>query len=145
MYQLMNMLLIEDNLGDIRLVEEALRENKLSLNLDVVRDGIEALEYLNHRGKYADSPTPDLILLDLNMPRMDGRETLEAIKKDPRFRRIPIVVLTTSSSEEDVLKSYKSNANAYITKPVDFEQFIQMINQIKEFWFTIVKLPSNPE
>ena len=143
MHTLKNILLIEDNPGDIRLVEEALRENKLTVNLEVVGDGVEALAFLNKEGKYSETPLPDLILLDLNMPRMDGRETLENIKNDPRFKRIPTVVLTTSSSKEDIQKSYKNSANAYITKPVDFDQFINMIQQIKEFWLTIIKLPPN--
>jgi chemotaxis family two-component system response regulator Rcp1 len=134
-------LLVEDNPADARLAEEALKENKISNHLNIVRDGVEAMAFLRRSGKYAGMSRPDLILLDLNLPKKDGREVLAEIKQDPELRRIPIVVLTTSKSDEDVLRSYDLHANCYITKPVDFEQFTQAVRAVKDFWFTIVKLP----
>jgi len=134
-------LLVEDNPGDVRLTQEALKEDKVHNNLHVVGDGMEALAWLRREGKYADSPRPDIILLDLNLPKKDGREVLSDIKTDVELRRIPVVVLTTSRAEEDVLKAYDFNANCYITKPVDLEQFIKVVQSIKDFWLTIVKLP----
>lgn len=131
------LLLVEDNDDDIDLTKEAFIEARIHLNLHVAHDGIEALEFL-HNNK---NPRPDLILLDLNMPRKDGRETLAEIKKHPEFKRIPVVVLTTSEAEKDVISAYDKNANSYIVKPVDFEQFLDVINALKEFWFTVVKLP----
>jgi chemotaxis family two-component system response regulator Rcp1 len=137
-----DILLVEDNPGDVRLTREALKEGKVLNTLQVVGDGITALEYLKHEGRYAKAPHPDIILLDLNLPRMDGRELLAKIKSDHNLRRIPVVILTTSKSEEDILKSYDLHANCYITKPVDLDQFITVVKSVEEFWFTIVKLPS---
>lgn len=136
-----DVLLAEDNPGDVRLTREALKESKLWINLHVVEDGEAALFFLRQEGAYANAPRPDLILLDLNMPRRDGRKVLSIIKADENLKRIPIVILTTSNSEEDILKSYNLNANCYITKPVDFEKFITVVRAIEEFWLTIVKLP----
>lgn len=136
-------LLVEDNPGDVRLTQEALKDGKLQNNMHVVGDGVEALAFLRREGKYADAIRPDLILLDLNLPRMDGREVLTVVKADKNLMLIPIVVLTTSSSEEDVLKSYNLHANCYITKPVDLEQFFKVVRNISEFWLTVVKLPSS--
>ena len=134
-------LLVEDNAADVRLTEEALREGKVRNNLHVARDGMEALEFLKRQGKHAKATRPDLILLDLNLPRRDGREVLAEIKDDPELKRIPVVVLTTSSAEADILKSYKLHANCYITKPVDLEQFIAVVKSIDDFWLSIVRLP----
>ncbi|MCB2178395.1 response regulator [bacterium] len=139
----MEILLVEDNPGDARLIEEALKENKIKVNLFKVTDGIEAMAFLNKEGKYAQMVTPDLILLDLNMPRMDGRAVLKEVKSHEMLKRIPIVILTTSSAEEDILRSYNLHANAYVTKPVDLNQFIKIVHELEEFWFTIVKLPQN--
>jgi CheY-like chemotaxis protein len=136
-----DILLVEDNPGDVRLTLEALREDKLQNNLHVARDGIEALAFLHQEGTYADAPRPDLILLDLNLPKKDGREVLEEIKTDERFKRIPVVILTTSQAEEDILKTYELHANCYIAKPVNLDQFIKIVRSIEEFWLTIVKLP----
>jgi CheY-like chemotaxis protein len=134
-------LLVEDNPGDIRLTREALRDNKIRNNLSVARDGVEAIAFLRRAGQYADAPRPDIILLDLNLPRKDGREVLEEIKQDDDLKRIPVVVLTTSSDEADVLTSYNLHANCFITKPVDLERFIHIVKSIEGFWFQIVKLP----
>ena len=134
-------LLIEDNPSDIRLTQEALKESKLQNNLHVVEDGEEALDYLYQRGVYAQEPQPDLILLDLNLPNLDGREVLSRVKQDENLNHIPIVVLTTSDAGEDILKSYQLYANCYITKPIDLDQFIKVVNAIEDFWLTIVKLP----
>jgi CheY-like chemotaxis protein len=134
-------LLVEDNPGDVRLTQEALREGKLLINLRVVAEGAAALAFLRREGKYADAPRPDLILLDLNLPKKDGREVLAAIKSDEDLHRIPVVVLTISQAEEDILKSYNLNANCYISKPVDLAQFIRVVKSIEDFWLTIVKLP----
>ena len=136
-----DILLVEDNPADVLLTQEALADSKLSLKLATVKDGEEALAYLQRQGEYADAPVPDLILLDLNLPRKDGRELLEDIKRDPALKVIPVVILTTSEAEEDVLRSYELHANCYITKPVRFDQFIKVVGSIQEFWFTIVKLP----
>jgi chemotaxis family two-component system response regulator Rcp1 len=135
-------LLVEDNPGDARLAWEAIREAKVSNNLRWVSDGVEALAFLRREGKYEETLRPDLILLDLNLPRKDGREVLAEIKNDHNLRCIPVVVLTTSQAEEDILKAYHLNANCYISKPVDLEQFIKVVNAIENFWLTIVKLPS---
>ena len=140
--QPIEILLVEDNPGDVRLTQEALREVKLSNALHVVKDGEEALDFLMRRGPHADAPEPHLILLDLNLPRKDGREVLSEIKSDAELRHIPVVVLTTSDAEVDILKSYDLHANCYITKPVDMEQFIGVVKSIKDFWLTVVKLPS---
>ncbi len=136
-------LLVEDNPGDVRLTKEALKEGKLLNQLTVVGDGVEALSFLRKQGIYADAPQPELILLDLNLPKKDGREVLAEIKADPKLRRIPVVVLTTSSSEEDILKIYDLHANCYITKPVDLEQFMGVVKSIEDFWVSVVKLPSH--
>jgi two-component system, chemotaxis family, response regulator Rcp1 len=136
-------LLVEDNAADVRLTEEALKEGKVRNNLHVARDGMEALEFLRREGKHAKATRPDLILLDLNLPRRDGREVLADIKNDPDLRLIPVVVLTTSSAEADILKSYKLHANCYITKPVDLEQFVSVVKSIDDFWLTVVRLPSD--
>jgi two-component system response regulator len=134
-------LLIEDNPGDVRLTKEALKDSKLHNNLHVVEDGVEALAFLRREGQYNGMPTPDIILLDLNLPRKSGREVLEEIKSDEDLKRIPVVVLTTSDDESDILASYNLHANCYITKPVDLSRFITIVKNIKDFWFTIVKLP----
>ncbi len=136
-------LLVEDNPGDVRLTIEALKEDKVLNHLSVVMDGVEALAFMRHEGQYADAPRPDLVLLDLNLPRKDGREVLEEIKRDPDLRRIPVVVLTTSQAEQDIVKSYDLHANCYVTKPVDLHQFISAVKSIEGFWFTVVKLPLN--
>ncbi|HLK47393.1 MAG TPA: response regulator [Bryobacteraceae bacterium] len=135
-------LMVEDNPGDVRLAQEALKEGRLWNHLAVARDGVEALEYLRRSGPFATAASPDLILLDLNLPKKDGREVLAEIKTDERLRLIPVVILTTSRAEEDILKSYKLHANCYITKPVDFQQFASVVRSIEDFWFTVVKLPS---
>jgi two-component system response regulator len=134
-------LLVEDNPDDIDLTLEVLKDAKMRTSLHTVEDGVEALAFLRKEGKYADEPRPDLILLDLNLPKKDGREVLAEIKSDDVLRQIPVVVLTTSEAEEDILKAYNLHANCYITKPVDFDQFIKVVNAIEEFWFTVVKLP----
>ncbi len=138
-----DILLVEDNAGDIRLTQEALKDNRLSNHLSVVKDGEEAMAFLRQEGKYANAPRPELILLDLNLPKKDGREVLAEIKGDPNLRRVPVVVLTTSCAEEDILKAYDLNGNCYITKPVDWEQFIRVVKSIEDFWLTLVKLPKN--
>lgn len=134
-------LLIEDNPGDVRLTMEALRDAKLHNKLSVVNDGVDAMAFLRHEGSYNQSPRPDLILLDLNLPLKDGREVLEEIKNDEDLRRIPVVILTTSNDERDILESYNLHANCYITKPVDLNQFMAIVKSIQSFWFSIVKLP----
>lgn len=134
-------LLVEDNPGDIQLTKEAFLEGKMHNNLNVVMDGVEALAFLRKEGKYKDAPRPDLILLDLNLPKMDGREVLAEIKKDEKLMTIPVVILTTSAAEEDIIRTYNLHANCYITKPVDFAQFINVVQSIENFWLTLVKLP----
>jgi CheY-like chemotaxis protein len=134
-------LLVEDNPGDVRLTREAFRDGKMENPLDVVPDGVEALAYLRQEGAYRDKATPDLILLDLNLPRMDGREVLAAVKADPRLKSIPVVVLTTSQAEQDVVRSYLLQASCFITKPVDFDQFTEVVKGIDSFWLSIVTLP----
>jgi len=135
-------LLVEDNPADVRLTQEALKEGKVYNNLHWAKDGVEALEFLHRKGKYAEAPRPDIILLDLNLPKKDGREVLQDIKNDDKLKRIPVVILTTSKAEEDVLKSYNLHANCYVTKPVDLEQFMQVVRGIEDFWLSIVKLPN---
>jgi len=135
-------LLVEDNEGDIRLTQEALVESRLVNRMQVVRDGVEALAYLRREGKYAGAVRPDMILMDLNLPRMDGRELLTVIKADEGLKQIPVVVLTTSQAEQDVLRTYELHANCYISKPVDLDQFLVVVKAIEDFWFTIVSLPS---
>ena len=137
-----DILLVEDNLGDVRLTQEAFKEGKIENNLHVVKDGLEAISFLRKEGIYADAPTPDLILLDLNLPKKDGRDVLAEIKADENTRRIPVVILTTSRAEEDILRTYDLHANCFITKPVDMDQFINVVKYIEDFWFTIVKLPT---
>ncbi|MEU1471182.1 response regulator [Streptomyces sp. NPDC005761] len=139
--QPIEVLLVEDDPGDELMTREAFEDNKIRNTLHVVRDGQEALDFLYRRGDYGDAPRPDLILLDLNLPRYDGRQVLEQIKQDPELSLIPVVVLTTSSAEEDILRSYKLHANAYVTKPVDLDQFIAAVRQIDEFFVTVVRLP----
>ncbi len=134
-------LLVEDNPGDVRLTIEGLKEGKVRNNLSVVEDGVEALAFLRKQGKYNDAVRPDLILLDLNLPKKDGREVLLEIKSDDELCSIPVVVLTTSKAEQDILKAYSLHANCYITKPVDLDQFLAVVESIEDFWFTIVKLP----
>ena len=136
-------LLVDDNPGDIRLTQEALKESKIINNLNFVEDGAEAIDFLKKIGKYENVVTPDLILLDLNLPKKNGREVLAEIKEDKILRQIPVVILTISTAEEDILKSYKLHANCYITKPVDMNQFIKIVRSIENYWFSIVKLPPN--
>jgi len=135
-------LLVEDNPGDVRLTVEAFREGNIGNNLHVVPDGVEALTFLHQQGKYVDAPRPDMVLLDLNLPKKDGREVLAEIKDDPELKRIPVIVLTTSKAEEDILRTYDLHANCFVTKPVELDHFIDAIKTIEEFWFTIAKLPS---
>jgi CheY-like chemotaxis protein len=138
-----DVLLVEDDPGDTLMIREAFEHNKVRNSLATVTDGVEAMRYLRREGPYADAPRPDLVLLDLNLPRKDGREVLAEIKADGALRSIPVVVLTTSQAEEDVLRSYQLHANAYVTKPVDFDRFIAVVRQIDEFFVTVVKLPPN--
>jgi CheY-like chemotaxis protein len=135
-------LLVEDNPGDVRLTREAFKEGKLLNNLTVISDGVEALAYLRQQGEYTNATRPDLILLDLNLPRKDGREVLTEIKADQNLKTIPVVVLTTSSAQEDVTSAYSNHANCYITKPVDLDQFLKVVHSIENFWLSLVKLPS---
>ena len=137
----MQVLLVEDNPGDVRLTQEALKDAKVHLELNVVPDGVAAMEFLKREGKYAGSPRPDLVLLDLNLPRKDGREVLAEIKSDPALQTIPVVVLTTSASEADILRTYMLHANCYISKPVDMEGFLTVVRSIDDFWLSVVKLP----
>lgn len=134
-------LLVEDNPGDARLTREALASSKVRNRLHHTKDGEEAMAFLRRQGEYAAAPTPDLILLDLNLPRRDGREVLEDIKRDPSLKQIPVVILTSSEAEEDVLRSYRLHANCFITKPVDLEQLTKVVQGIEQFWFTLVRLP----
>ena len=139
--KVIDILLVEDNPGDVRLAQEALKESKVRNKLFVVEDGVEAMTFLRQQGKYDSAPRPDLILLDLNLPRKSGREVLAEIKTDDSLMRIPVVVLTVSRAEEDVVRCYNHHANCYITKPLDFNQFMEVTKSIEEFWLTIVKLP----
>ncbi len=136
-----DILLVEDNPGDVRLTKEALRDAKVLNEIYVARDGVEAMDFLNRQGNFKQVPIPDLILLDLNLPKKDGREVLAEVKSDPKLKRIPIVVLTTSKADEDIVRSYSLHANAYITKPVDLNRFAEIIHALEEFWFTVVRLP----
>jgi CheY-like chemotaxis protein len=138
---LVEILLVEDNPGDVRLTEEAMKEAKMRNNLSVACDGVEAMAFLRQEGEYADAPRPDVVLLDLNLPKKDGRAVLAEIKADPDLRRIPVVILTSSKAEEDVLNSYDLHANCYVTKPGDLEQFIEVVKSVGDFWVQIVKLP----
>ena len=139
--KLIDILVVEDNTGDARLIKEILNDNKLFSTLHIVRDGVETLEFLRNKGKYKSVPKPDLIILDLNLPKMDGREVLAEIKNDDELKHIPIVIMTISQAEEDILKSYNLHANCYITKPIDLNQFVKVVKSIENFWFSIVKLP----
>lgn len=139
--QPVEVLLVEDDAGDELMTREAFEDNKIGNTLHVVRDGLEALDFLYKRGEYTEAPRPDLILLDLNLPKYDGRQVLEKIKSDPDLSHVPVVVLTTSAAEEDILRSYKLHANAYVTKPVDLEQFIKAVQQIDDFFVSVVRLP----
>ncbi len=139
--QPIEILLVEDSPGDVRLTKEALKEGRVRNRLSVVEDGADAVAFLRREGVHADAPRPDLILLDLNLPKKDGREVLDEIKHDPDLKVIPVVVLTTSRADEDVLRAYELNANCYITKPVDFQQFLSVVKSIEDFWLTVVKLP----
>jgi CheY-like chemotaxis protein len=141
--RVVDVLLVEDDPGDVLMTQEAFADHKVHNRLHVVSDGVEAMAFLRKEGSYADAITPDLILLDLNLPKMDGREVLAAIKKDETLRSIPVVILTTSEAEEDVLRSYSLHANAYVTKPVDFERFIDVVRRIDDFFVTVVRLPNH--
>ena len=134
-------LLVEDNPGDVRLTREVLKDGRISNTLNVVQDGVEAMAFLRHEGAYADAEQQDLVLLDLNLPKKDGREVLAEMKADPTLRRIPVIILTSSSAELDILGAYDLHANCYITKPVDLDQFTKVVRSIEEFWLSIVKLP----
>jgi two-component system response regulator len=140
-----HILLVEDSPADVLLTKEALSDSKLLVELHVTENGMQAMEFLRHNGAYSEAPTPDLVLLDLNLPLKDGREVLAEVKADPHLRSIPVVVLTTSQAEEDVLRAYGLHANCYITKPVDFESFVNVVRSIQQFWFSIVTLPRHPE
>jgi CheY-like chemotaxis protein len=140
---LVEILLVEDNPGDARLAKEALKDAKVRNNLHWVEDGVEAMTFLHRQGKYADAPRPDVILLDLNLPKKDGREVLAEVKEDGDLRRIPIVILTVSDAEEDIIKTYNLHANCYIRKPLDLDRFIEVVKSINEFWLTIVRLPTH--
>ncbi len=139
--RLVEILLVEDNPGDVRLTQEAMKDGKMRNNLSVARDGVEAMAFLRHEGEFKDAPRPDVVLLDLNLPKKDGREVLAEIKADPDLRRIPVVVLTSSKADEDIASSYDSHANCYVTKPGDLEQFMEVIRSVEGFWVQIVKLP----
>jgi len=134
-------LLVEDNPGDVRLTQEALKDGRVLVNLSVAADGVEAMEFLKRRGPHAGKARPDLILLDLNLPRKNGREVLEEIKADDDLKRIPVIVMTTSKAEQDIYKAYNLNANCYVTKPVDLDEFLNVVRSIEDFWLTIVTLP----
>jgi len=134
-------LLVEDSPGDVRLTREAFKDAKVHINLNVASDGAEAMDFLNRAGEHANAPRPDLILLDLNLPKKDGREVLEEIKESPTLKTIPVVVLTTSASDADILRSYRLHANCYITKPVGLDGFLEVVKSIDDFWLTVVKLP----
>ena len=138
-------LLVEDNVGDARLAEETLRESKIRANLHHVADGVEAMQVLRRQGRYAQAPCPDLILLDLNLPRKDGREVLAEVKADPKLRHIPVVVMTSSDAERDLVMTYGLHANAYVVKPVDLNGLNEVVQKVKNFWLTVVKLPPRAE
>ena len=135
-------LLVEDNPDDVALTVEALNEGKVWNSLNVAVDGVEALDFLYKRGKYLDAPDPDIVLLDLNLPKKDGREVLAEVKADEHLKHLPVVVLTTSQAEQDILKSYRLHANCYVVKPVDFDEFIKIVHSVEDFWFTLAKLPT---
>ena len=137
----MELLLVEDNPGDVRLTQEALKSGQVQVNLNVARDGVEAMDFLRQRAAFQGAPKPDLILLDLNLPRKNGREVLSEIKSDPELRRIPVLIMTTSRAEQDVNRAYNLNANCYITKPMDLDEFLRIVKAIEEFWLKTVTLP----
>ena len=139
--EVVEILLVEDNPGDVRLTQEAFKEGRIVNGLHVVMDGVEAMAFLQREGEYADAPRPDIILLDLNLPKKDGREVLAEIKDDDKLKSIPVIILTTSDAEEDIIRTYNHHANCYITKPVDLEQLINVVRSIEDFWLTVVKLP----
>lgn len=141
--KIIDILLIEDNPADIRLTQEVMKESKIHNQVKVVMDGVEAMDFLKREGKYVNETRPDIILLDLNLPKKDGRDVLKEIKLDENLKMIPVVILTTSKADQDVVNTYNLHANCYITKPVDLDQFITVIKSIEDFWFTIVKLPEN--
>jgi len=141
----LDILLIEDNPGDARLTQEALREARVTNRLSLARDGVEAMAFVRREPPFADAPRPDLILLDLNLPRKDGREVLAELKQDPQLRLIPVVVLTTSEAEQDILRTYELHGNCYITKPVDLEKFLHIVRAVENFWLAVVRLPGRPE
>jgi CheY-like chemotaxis protein len=143
--QPIEILLAEDNPGDVKLTQKALETGQIQNTLHVVNDGVEAMAFLRREGEYADAPRPDLFLLDLNMPRMDGQEVLEALEEDQSLGRIPVVILTSSAAKEDIVDSYDRHANAYLTKPVDFEGFVDIVRRIEEFWLSVVKQPSEEQ
>jgi CheY-like chemotaxis protein len=136
-----DILIVEDNPGDARLIKEVLNDNKVYNSLYIVNDGVEAMNFLHNQGEYQNTPRPDIIILDLNLPKRDGREVLAEIKADEELRHIPVVIMTISQAEEDILKTYKLHANCYITKPIDLNEFIKVVKSIEDFWFSIVKLP----
>lgn len=143
--RLVQILMVEDNEGDVLLTTEALKEAKVANNVSVARDGVEAMEFLRRQGAFASAPRPDLILLDLNLPRRDGRQVLADLKGDPELRNIPVVVLTSSKAEQDIVKMYDLHANCYIVKPVDFQNLMQVVKSIENFWLTVVRLPSSAQ
>ncbi|HLN21766.1 MAG TPA: response regulator [Bacteroidales bacterium] len=140
-----DILIVEDNPGDARLIREVLNDTKVYSSLHIVNDGVEAMDFLHNKGKYAEMPRPDIIILDLNLPKKDGREVLAELKAEEDLKHIPVVIMTISQAEEDILKTYKLHANCYITKPIDLNEFIKVIKSIEDFWFSIVKLPSKNE
>jgi two-component system response regulator len=140
-YRPIEILLVEDNPGDVRLTQEAARETKIHNNMHVVTNGLDAMAFLRHEGRFGSVPRPDLILLDLNMPVMDGREVLRQVKNDEKIRRIPVVIITSSQAEEDILRAYDLQASCYVTKPVDLDQFIKVVKHVENFWLTVVTLP----
>ena len=142
-FKIIDILLVEDNSGDARLAKEALKESKVKNQLHIVNDGVAATDFLFKRNDYKDAPRPDLIILDLNLPKKDGREVLAEIKADENLKRIPVIILTISKAEEDILKTYNLHANCYITKPLDFDKFIEVVKSIEDFWLTVVKLPNH--
>jgi two-component system, chemotaxis family, response regulator Rcp1 len=138
-------LLVEDQPADVRLTEEVLKQGKVVNDLYAVEDGESAMRFLRREGEFADAPVPDLVILDLNLPRMDGKEVLQEIKGDPGLRQIPVLMLTTSAAERDIVDAYASHVNAYITKPIDLDEFVAVVSSIKQFWLSIVRLPDGPE
>jgi chemotaxis family two-component system response regulator Rcp1 len=144
MTRMIRVLLVEDNRADARLIMEVFKDEKIMVDVEIVRDGEAAMSFLHHEGEYENATCPDLIILDLNLPRKDGREVLSELKEDPLLKSIPVVILTTSQSEEDILKSYNLQASCYVTKPIDLEQFTKIIKSLDEFWFSAVRFPPKP-